>query len=330
MTDPKAQPTPAPKKRKSAWVRLLRAAIGLVILAVLYYLIPIGGVIDALRDARAMPVLGAVALVFVMQWATADRLRRLCDAHGHGWSTLEVLQINLATRFYGLFLPGGNFTGIAIRFYKLSGDHKQYIGTAVALFYDRVAATVTMCGVGAAFWLLERPGDSWLSFIAIVVAMAVMILALMVLFAGSPGLLISTLRQMVSRVGGVKLQTIREAVRASRVLSRRQTALIYLLSTLAHLLGILSWYLLCRALGLDISFITIGWVRSVVILATMIPLSVLGLGLREGAAVLLLTGYGVSQESALAFSALVLFFTVVLIGLAGGLAEVVRLLWRQH
>jgi len=45
--------------------------------------------------------------------------------------------------------------------------------------------------------------------------------------------------------------------------------------------------------------------------------------------VLLLTGYdGVSHESALAFSVLVFFFTVVLIGLAGGLIEALRLIAR--
>lgn len=328
MTEPPSQPSLATKKRKPARSRLLRSVIGLAILIILFYLVPIGGVIEALKGARPLPVLGAVVLVFMIQWAAADRLRRLCDAHGHGWSTFEILQINLATRFYGLFLPGGNFTGIAIRFYKLSGDHKHYVGTAVALFYDRVAATVTMCGLGAVFWLLERPSDSWQAFIAIIAAMVVMILGLMVLFARSPGPLIATLRRTVSRIGGVKLHTVREAVRASRILSRKQTTLIYLLSTAAHLLGIICWYLLCRALGIEISLITIAWVRSAVILATMIPVSISGLGLREGAVVLLLTGYGVSQENALAFSILVFFFTVVLIGVAGGLVEAIRMFGR--
>lgn len=329
MTDQPITQTTAPKKRKPAWVRLLRGTIGLSILAILYYLIPIGGVVEALRGARPIPVLGAVVLVFVMQWAAADRLRRLCDAHGHGWSTFEILQINLATRFYGLFLPGGNFTGIAIRFYRLSGDHKHYIGTAVALFYDRVVATVTMCGLGAVFWLIEWPGDSWPSLIAIVTAMAGMVIALMVLFTKSPGPVITALRKSVSRLGGVKMHTVREAVRESRLLSRRQTALVYLLSAVAHLLGIMCWFLFCRALGLDIALITIAWVRSAVILATMIPASISGLGLREGALVLLLTGYGVSQENSLAISALVLFITVVLVGVAGGLIEAYRLIGRR-
>lgn len=330
MADPTPKSDDVPRKRKPIWVRLLRSSIGLAILMILFYWIPVDGVLEALRRARLLPVSGAVVLVFLMQWATADRLRLLCAAHGHPWSTFEVLQINLATRFYGLFLPGGNFTGIAIRFYKLSGDRKHYLGTAVALFYDRVVATVTLCGLGGVFWLLERPDDSWLSFFMIVAAMAVMILSLMVLFARSPGPWIAALRRAVSRIGGIKLHTIRQAVRDSRGLSGRQTILIYSLSTAAHLLGVVAWYLLSRALGMEVSLITIGWVRSAIILATMIPLSVSGLGLREGAAVLLLAPYGVGQEVALAFSVLILFFTTVMIGLAGGLAEASRLLVRSR
>ena len=330
MVDTQAHSQAAAKKRKPAWVKILRASIGLAILAILFYVIPIGGVIEVMSQASWWPLLGATAIVFAMQWVTADRLRRLCSAHGHDWSTFGVMQINLSTRFYGLFLPGGNFTGIAIRFYKLAGEHKHYLGTAVALFYDRVAATVTLCGVGAVFWLLERPNDSWQSLAAILVAMAVMILGLLVLFSSSPGPFIAWIRRMLSRIAGVKMHTLRQAVRESRSLSTRQTTIIYLLSIIPHLLGTVSWYLLCQSLGIEVSLITIGWIRSAVILATMIPISVSGLGLREGASVLLLTSYGVGQESALAFSILVFFITTVLIGLAGGATEAWRLLAQQE
>ena len=325
MNDEPKHTDPGPKKKKPLWVRLLRTSIGLVILAVLFYLIPVAGVVDALRGADPLPVFGAAVISFVIYWATADRLRRLCDAHGHGWSTWEIFQINLATRFYG-FLPGGNVTGIIIRFYKLTGDKRHYMGTAVAMFYDRIAATVTLCGVGAVFWLLERPSGSWQALVAILASMLVMILALVVLFDRSPGPVVSFIRRTSSRFIGVKLHTVRQAVRESRTLSRGQTFTIFSLSVGAHLLGVLGWYLLCRSLGLEISLVTVGWVRSAMILATMIPISVSGLGLREGTAVLLLTGYGVSQESAMAFSLLVFFVTAVLIGLAGGLVEAVRLL----
>jgi len=327
MTHTTAQPERRPR-HKPGWVKPLRALFGFGVLVLLFCLIPIGHVFDALRGTQPGPVALAIGLVFLMQWIIADRLRRLCDAYELGWSTWQVFQINLATRFYSL-LPGGNFTGIAVRFYKLTRDHGHYAGTAVALFYDRVAATVTMCGVGAVFWLLESPGDSWLTLAAILAGMLVMVGGSLVFFARSPGPLIRWLRRTLGRLGGVKLRTIRQAVRQSRELPRKQTALVYLLSTASHLMGILTWWLLCQALDIDVSLVTIGWVRSAVILATMIPLSVMGLGLREGAVVLLLTGYGVGQDTALAYSVLILCITHLLIVFAGGMIEALRYL-RSH
>jgi glycosyltransferase 2 family protein len=315
----------APARQKVPWIWMLRLSLGFAVLTLIFLKVPFAGVVDVLGGARLAPVLGAAALAFIMHAANADRLKRLCDAHGHAWSTWQVFQINLATRFYG-FLPGGNFTGIAIRFYKLTGDKKRYLGTAVALFYDRIAATVSLCALGAVFWLLEMPSGSWLVLVAILAALIVMVAALMVMFTRRPGPVVSGLRRGLSRVGGVKLHTLRQAVRESRDLPTRQVLAVYGLSALAHLLGVLGWYLLCRSLDIDISFITIGWIRSAIILATMIPISMFGLGLRETAAVALLPLYGVSQETSLAFSLLVFAVTVLLIALAGGLCE----LWRLY
>jgi uncharacterized protein (TIRG00374 family) len=327
---PTTQPISDKKKHKPLWVRLLRVAIGIALLWWLYTTVDIADVWHAVKTARWQFVLGAVAMTFLVMWATADRLRRLCNAHGHSWTTLEILQINLATRFYGLFLPGGNLAGIAIRFYKLTDGRKHYLGTAVALLYDRIVATVTMCALGAAFWLVERPGESWQAVAAILVAMLGMVIVLLILFSPSPGPIVSGLRGVVSKVGGVRLNTLRDAFRESRTLSGRQTFTIYTLSFIAHLLGVVSCYLLSLSLGLELSFVTIGWVRTAIILATMIPVSVAGLGLREGAAMLLLTTYpGVENEDALAFSFLIFIVTVLLVGLAGGLIEAVRML-RHH
>jgi len=325
MDAPLTSGAQAPARRKPPWVWMLRLMLGFTVLTLIFLKVPFAGVIEALAGARPLPVLGAVVLTFFVHLANADRLKRLCDAHGHRWSTWQIFEINLATRFYG-FLPGGNFTGIAIRFYKLTGDKKQYLGTAVALFYDRIAATVSLCALGAVFWLLEMPSGSWLVLVAILASLFAMVAALMVMFARSPGPIVSMLRRGLGRVGGVKLHTLRQAVRESRDLPARQVFAVYALSFFTHLLGVLSWYLLCRSLDIEISLITIGWIRSAMILATMIPISAFGLGLRESAAVALLPLYGVSEEVSLAFSLLVLAATVLLVALAGGVCE----LWRLY
>ena len=69
-----------------------------------------------------------------------------------------------------------------------------------------------------------------------------------------------------------------------------------------QLLGITSFYLLARAVPLDISFGNVGWIRTYVLLITTLPISILGLGVREGALIFMLQVYGVTPAAAVAYS----------------------------
>ncbi len=60
------------------------------------------------------------------------------------------------------------------------------------------------------------------------------------------------------------------------------------------------------------------------ILVTLLPITIAGLGVREVAALLLLQHYGVTPDIAIAFSMLVFATTIFGIGLLGGLTEAWR------
>ncbi|MGH7799265.1 MAG: hypothetical protein ACREOW_01375 [Thermodesulfobacteriota bacterium] len=49
------------------------------------------------------------------------------------------------------------------------------------------------------------------------------------------------------------------------------------------------YYILASSLDIDISFIAIGWIRGTVVMVTMIPIFLSGLGVREGSLILLLS-----------------------------------------
>ena len=89
---------------------------------------------------------------------------------------------------------------------------------------------------------------------------------------------------------------------------------------------IAAFILVAAALGLELSYLTIGWTRSAAILVAILPVSLAGLGLREGAFVLLLAPYGIAPADALAYSLLAFTTTVLAIGLIGGVVEAFRLL----
>jgi uncharacterized protein (TIRG00374 family) len=111
-----------------------------------------------------------------------------------------------------------------------------------------------------------------------------------------------------------------------RNLSKDIILIVCGLSIFAHLLGILAYYLIILAMGIHIRFVTIAWIRSGIILATMIPVSISGLGLREGAAYVLMNRYGVIAKESIAFSFLIFLTTILMPGLLGGLWEIGRFL----
>jgi uncharacterized membrane protein YbhN (UPF0104 family) len=87
--------------------------------------------------------------------------------------------------------------------------------------------------------------------------------------------------------------------------------------------------LICMALSIEVSFVQLMWVVPVVSLLQSLPISIAGIGVREGAYVYLLQLQGVPGESALALS-LTVFGIQVLIALAGGLLQFYSLLSRRR
>jgi uncharacterized membrane protein YbhN (UPF0104 family) len=88
-----------------------------------------------------------------------------------------------------------------------------------------------------------------------------------------------------------------------------------------HLIGIVAFMAFALAVGIQMSFLDLGWIRSLISLFSMLPFSIAGgLGVREVSLVALLSAFGISAAQALSFS-LLFFARDVIIGLVGGLLE---------
>ena len=303
--------------------RGLRYVIGIGFLLYVFSLVPVTDVATAIRSSRPDYLLTALVVAMSLQWLIAYRLRLVVNALEVGYSTTELFAINAATRFYGLFLPGGNVTGIAVRFYKIAGPQGMYAETAVTLYSERVIATLTLCTVGLTFRALDQSAENlWVvPIMAAVLIGSLYLLAVLMGYAPLP--FARLIDRGVDRVGGSALAKIRPAVERTRELPSNIFVAILGLSFLIQLLGILVFMLIALSLGWNISFVSLGWIRSGLILATMIPISISGLGLREAGALLLLSAYG--DDEAVAFSLLVFAVTVLFFALLGGAIEVWRL-----
>jgi uncharacterized membrane protein YbhN (UPF0104 family) len=92
------------------------------------------------------------------------------------------------------------------------------------------------------------------------------------------------------------------------------------LGMLFHVLAITVIRLLAPTFGIEIAFVEWLWIFAIVSLAVLLPLSVGGLGVREGAFVAVLGLLKVPSSSALALS-LTIFASQLATALVGGLLE---------
>jgi uncharacterized protein (TIRG00374 family) len=117
------------------------------------------------------------------------------------------------------------------------------------------------------------------------------------------------------------LQKLLASLDGYKRIRQNALAVILFLSIVSHLFGVALYYFLALSVGIDIPFSAMGWIRSAALIVALLPVSLSGLGLREGAIFYLLGSAGVLGEKALAVSLLVFGVSVVMLGALGGILE---------
>lgn len=302
------------------WLRVLAA---LLLSAALVMWVGPSEVRERLAALPLLVVLSGVGTALLSQWIGAIRLRLAARTQGLGVTVREAFSINLSAVFYGLFLPGGSVTGWAVRLIRMSRQ-KADVGAAVlALASDRLCATASLAMIGlvADPLLGSRAGAALLALLAAVAATTAL------LAVGLFGLLPFKIAPMLRRVWAARWMrspapTLDRLNGGTRVVALTSAMV---LSLCMHIIGVAIWFVLARALGIDLNVLVIAWVRSAAMVVALLPVSIGGLGLREGAAIYLLSFFGVTPADALSLSLAVFAATVLGVGLVGGAGEAWRL-----
>ncbi len=286
---------------------------------------------------RAEPGYVAMGLLFALLAVVIEavRFRLLLIRHGIAVTAPQVLATNLASRFYGLLLPGSLSTG-AFRWYRFGQGQRAWGTVLASIVFARLLDTIVLVIFGLTFWLIARPsGSSPLVGVALVCVLVLLLATHALLRLGSPGArrLMAPIERLWRLVGmpaavwerGARLaQATAEGYRSSQGMFGSLAAL----SGLVHGCAMVSGWCFALSLRMHIPFSVIGWVNSTVTVLLMLPISIAGLGVREGSLLALLGQYGVSQPDAVAFSVLWLG-SAISMAVAGGCLELYRALRRR-
>jgi uncharacterized protein (TIRG00374 family) len=305
---------------------LLALKFGITI-AILYYIftkIPITEVFRSISLAGPLFITGAFAIAILTTFISACRLKILTDRQGMSLTLSRITEINFLTTFYGLLLPGYLASGV-IRWHRLAQAEKKKTEALAAIAFSRLIYTISTIVIAIAF--LSFDVQHRVSGIKIPILFALLCSLVIIYFIGfNPKLLpiVDRFNQNKKMPISVwlsgKISKLLLATSKYNRLALKIWGILTGFTILESLLEILSIYLLALALDINISFISIGWVISILKLVTALPISFSGLGIREGGLIVLLEPYGVFGSEAVALSFLI-FAKIVFIGAIGAIVE---------
>lgn len=301
---------------------------------ILFFLrsIDISASIEALTHTNGAYFFFSLLVVFIGWIFTALRWKLLLQMMDVHVRVQKLFLYNLVGNFYGIVLPGGKVSGdimCAYRFTKeeqrerggvpIGSINKKYFFSVIG---DRLLALVSMVMMLAVYFIVSHPAvrifEGYQTGIGIVV-IAGALLGLSAFFVP----IFDSFIKLFERVPIKRMQALVESLLAAlRMVRNHRKELIIAMafSIISIFLNMWSWYLLGKAIGISLSFLLIGFGYIAATLLVSLPITLGGIGLREGGFVYIATSLGANSVQSVAVSLLALI-VFALYAVVGGLIE---------
>jgi uncharacterized membrane protein YbhN (UPF0104 family) len=293
------------------WARV----VGLILLIVLLLQLDVGALLVALRDIDVCLLIWAVLLNVPMLVVKTVRWKAVLRTQGVDYAISKAALAYVGSIYLGLVTPGR--VGEFAKALHVSQDCDIPIGRSLAsALVDRLFDLYALLVVGGTALLLLSAERVYFTVLLVSVVLLLTSPLVLLLHDGAFGCV---------RVWGSRLRLLEPLFSPGSWFLELREGLLQLtlsclwiasgLTVVAYVLFFSQCYLLALALGIPAGFFPISFSVALGSLATLLPISISGLGTREAAIVAYLGTAGVPEEVALGFS-LTVFATFYL---AGGL-----------
>jgi len=305
-----------PEERKGASWR--RWGLSLVVFLIVLSWIDLGNFRATLSRIRFFPLLlGFLLLILALVFLRAGRFWLLIKTQGNPLSLRDIIRVQWTAAFFSLLLPG-TLGADGWRVWAVSRVDERTEAAVAAVAMDRMIGFAGQIANVLLAWaifggMLLRRETGGLLLDAGMFCLAAL------------GLLVSArVTGALTRLPGLRGRRVRQTLarlqEGLRLLGRRPGRLPIILAVAAagHFLNVLAVFVLARGLGVDLAF---GYYMALIppaLMATGLPISFTGLGVRDLTYVSLFRPLGVPGEIMLAVS-VAEFGLTVLIRLIGGL-----------
>ena len=313
---------PASPRRPARAAFLVKLTVSSLLLGILFWRVDRAAFLRSLQTLPLSLLLGCGALYVLGYIISIVRWQRLLQAEGIHLDLWRLGLVYFEGAFFNLFLPtviGGDIVrGYLI--YKMTSGHDASIAS---ILVDRLAGfaalmLIAVMALTLAYGTLNDP------------QVALAILTVVACFTGVMLVLLN--RWLTTRVSAVlsviglarfqvKLHGLVDALQRYRR-HHRALAQAFLLSALLQALIIVTYYFIGVGLHLGVPLLYFFLFVPLITALSMLPVSVAGLGVREGGVIYFFGKVGVDAATALGMS-LVWFSLTLLVSSLGGLAFLV-------
>jgi uncharacterized protein (TIRG00374 family) len=311
-------------------VLIIKLLLTSIILTYIFIKIPFSDILKTLFSGNLFLFILALLLTIPATLLSSFQTKYLTSIQKMSISFKEILKVYLTASFYSLFLPG-TLLGGAVKWYKFK-KHGSKSSAAVVVVFNRYLEVFIVTLIGLLFSIPALIGSKYTYLLP------VWFIAFLLLFASYVFLLNASALNKIEKIFNKipspqafkrKVRHLFAAMHEYQNLTLKDHFEILLIMFLYHFLSIISFYLLALSIDVSLSILVLGWIRSIVILSSILPISYSGLGVREGIIIYLFRFYGVPASEALVIS-LLSFARNLSIPLVGGIIELKDFLYGKN
>jgi len=320
------------KKSKAILKWLIKCFITIGLLTYLFQKIPLQQITATLLSAQLIYIIPAFFMKMTMHYINAYLLKIFSQKQKMDFSVFELIKINLITQFYGLVLPGELSAGV-VKWHKLSKKNVMRAQAFACIVVSRTIRMLSLAVLGIICFLIESPVQSLPVLISLILGLVISIIIYISMTNKDVFFVIETLLRKLNFIKipqwiKKKLKKVAYSIKRFHEISFWTSNYILLLSFIYHLAGILAFYFILQIVNINISLNSIVWIRAAITFIQLLPITISGLGVREGAFVFLLKKYSIAPSSSMTAS-LILFSMTVMIAFIGGGFEIQEFLFKK-
>ena len=301
------------KKKNQAWKTIAKIVFSAAALYFLFRKCDWAQLFSTLKNANALYILLALAVVELTHVVGAARWRLLCPKA----KFFSLFKLVFISRLYSTVLPGQLF-GEAAKVVYISQSNPEITAeeATASVVVDKIVGLIglLLVGIGGALFgvsALNRTITVWFAVCALALALCVILPA----FAPISRLIhrvLDALKRRFPKTGGF-IERLRLFLTSWQAYLKTPLVLgaSVLMGCLFQFLSTVGMMLLGRAVGIQVALADWCWIFAVLSVALLLPVSFAGLGVREGTLVGFLGALGAASELALSASLLSLFIQIL-------------------